>query len=357
MATKNQHYVPQAYLRAWETKVASKNEPNRQFDGVYYFQKSSLEKGNGLTTEKVLSTSHTYTIKSDIIQYLLGYEEIKKEYLSKINEIFTSRDILPKYDNEILQSNTKKGKYIQSLFEWEFVDKNGSLVKSTPIHNQINNVCCYCLEDKFSSYVESDWPKNLKSFLKHFPVSGEGEKEIQISDTNDIDKILVMMIVMMVRNPNFDFFGLLPLLVDNICSGLIDKSDIVPLKRALWLGQIYKCLYDDEKSLLRVMSKKAYRDLGIVLLRVKTPSEGSFITTDCPVVEHSQIIVNPSGKGIYFPLSSNHLIFIGRNSESSINNIIFRTVDNGDIRKINRILLNATSTSLVSKEKYLGHIL
>ena len=61
MATKNQHFVPWVYLKAWETKVETKKEPQKQFDGVYYFEKGDTV-GEGATRETILWEPHLYTI-------------------------------------------------------------------------------------------------------------------------------------------------------------------------------------------------------------------------------------------------------------------------------------------------------
>ena len=60
MATENQHFVPRVYLKAWETKVETKKEPQKQFDGVYYFEKGDTV-GEGATRETILWEPHLYT--------------------------------------------------------------------------------------------------------------------------------------------------------------------------------------------------------------------------------------------------------------------------------------------------------
>ena len=49
MATRFQHYVPQVYLRAWETTK-----------GVYYFSKNDLGVGERRNTYSILAKNHTY---------------------------------------------------------------------------------------------------------------------------------------------------------------------------------------------------------------------------------------------------------------------------------------------------------
>lgn len=61
MPTKNQHFVPRVYLKAWETKVETSKEPNKKFDGVYYYT-SGMDNGEGSTREAILWEPHLYTI-------------------------------------------------------------------------------------------------------------------------------------------------------------------------------------------------------------------------------------------------------------------------------------------------------
>ena len=62
MSTRFQHYVPQVYLRAWESKVVSIKEPKKEFMGVYYFEKDKLEIGDGRNVKSILGQYNTYTI-------------------------------------------------------------------------------------------------------------------------------------------------------------------------------------------------------------------------------------------------------------------------------------------------------
>ena len=64
MPTKNQHFVPRVYLKAWETQVENHQEPNKQFQGVYIF-KNGISIGEGRTVETILWKPHLYTIKFD----------------------------------------------------------------------------------------------------------------------------------------------------------------------------------------------------------------------------------------------------------------------------------------------------
>lgn len=42
MATRRQHYVPQVYMKAWETEVETITEPDKKFQGVYVFKQNGV---------------------------------------------------------------------------------------------------------------------------------------------------------------------------------------------------------------------------------------------------------------------------------------------------------------------------
>ena len=41
MSTKRQHYVPQVYMKAWETEVEKITEFDKKFQGVYVFKQGA----------------------------------------------------------------------------------------------------------------------------------------------------------------------------------------------------------------------------------------------------------------------------------------------------------------------------
>ena len=60
MSTRKQHFVPQVYMKAWETKVETSKNPKNKFDGVYVFKNSNI--GEGANRKSVLWKPHLYTI-------------------------------------------------------------------------------------------------------------------------------------------------------------------------------------------------------------------------------------------------------------------------------------------------------
>lgn len=62
---KDQHYVPKVYLKAWETNVVTKREPNRPFQGIFYYEKSNLRQGEG-------RNKNLYYVKNIHIQWIMS---------------------------------------------------------------------------------------------------------------------------------------------------------------------------------------------------------------------------------------------------------------------------------------------
>lgn len=69
------------------------------------------------------------------------------------------------------------------------------------------------------------------------------------------------------------------------------------------------------------------------------------------------VTTNRCLNGIYFPLTPQFLLFLGKRTEGTINDVVFRTVENNGVREINRVILNGAQKAIVSTNKHLGYIL
>lgn len=366
MATKNQHYVPQVYVKAWETTVYSISEPKKPFVGVYYFNKNNLELGDGRNKSTILANNHTYTIGYDYAFLIPKCPEIKKDFVVKIQSILRERKVVAKY-NTVTLTNTKAiVKYLPYLDDWNFIDIFGNPVKKKAIINSIKEIRSYCLENRFSSYMESNWEKVLNDFLSPFPtIDGTGEIEYCYPKTEFVSSMLNMVALMMCRNPSFDLMGIFKWLENDILKPTFShwqdeiqtSSAISELMRGLWLNEIYKGLFCVGKGFVSNFLSSTMASLGIVVFRSRNKNEGSFITSDNPVVYHSLAVETTNHNGIYFPLTPEFLLFLGKRSEGNIEDVVFRTVGKDDIKHINQKILNSSNKSIVSTAKYLGNIL
>lgn len=361
MATKFQHYVPRVYTKAWETSVYTKREPDRSFEGVYFFDKSDLSKGDGRNKGSILATNHTYTIDFNYSFIFSRCRDIRNEFAVKIKTILQERNVTAFYNGIPLTNRNAISNHLVDLEQWVFYNADKTQAPKKAIINSIKEVRSYCLEDKFGSYMETRWETVLNEFLKPFPkVDGRGQIEYCFPQTRAVINMLDMVALMMCRNPAFDLLGAFSWMKAEILVpvysqfGYAAEADVII--RGAWLTEIYRGLYS-QNGFVRSFLSAAISNLGIMVFRVANESEGSFITSDNPVALHKLAIESTNQNGIYFPLTPKYMLFLGKRSDNSINNVIFRTVCNEDIRCLNRIILNAAETSIVSTKQYLGYIL
>jgi hypothetical protein len=361
MATKNQHYVPRVYTKAWETTVYSIKEPQKPFSGVYYYDKSNLTMGDGRNKGTILTANHTYTIDFDYTFILPMCREIRVEFAERIKDILSKRNVKAYYNGKALTSRNSISTWLPFLEEWTFYNADNTLASKKAVINSIKEVRSYCLEDKFGTYVETRWESILQAFLSPFPKDdGRGQIEYSFPMSQAVVDMLDMVALMMCRNPAFDLLGLFSWLKTDIldpiflqCGNTVGADIIM---RGCWLTEIYKGLYG-KNGFVNSFLSSAVSGLGVMVLRVANEGEGSFITSDNPVVYHKLLVEASNHNGIYFPLTPQFLLFLGKRSDGSVNDVIFRTVCNGDIRRLNRIILNGAELGIVSKEQRLGYII
>lgn len=117
--------------------------------------------------------------------------------------------------------------------------------------------------------------------------------------------------------------------------------------RGLWLCEIYRSLFEKKDGFASQFLSQGLSMFGIMIFRVATIADGSFITSDNPVVfQKMSITTELCPNGIYFPLTPRFLLFLGKRSERAINNVIFRTVRSDDVKRINRVILNGAKKPL-----------
>lgn len=366
MPARNQHYVPRIYTKAWETQVSSLREPHRVFTGIYYYEKPYLETGNGRNRESVLSHNHTYTVDFDYIHILPYCPKICEEYADSILQLLSSRGVTAQYNGQLLTNRNNISQNLKYIDRWTYIYPNGDLASSRSTFNAIKSIRCYCLENRFCTYMESDFENTIQSFLNNFPSIGVGEIRKTFHDSNLINDILKLTVLMFCRNPSFDLLGLytwmqmhwLPEFFSQIEGIENPQEETTRTIRGLWLCEIYKALFDCNHGFSNRFLSSLQSNIQIVVFRVRTPFDGSFITSDAPVVfQNSAITTNQCPNGIYFPLTPKFLLFLCKRTSGTIRDVLFRTVGNDEIKRLNRVILNGAQKSIISVNKHLGLIL
>lgn len=367
VATRDQHYVPRVYTKAWETQVSSLREPRRFFTGVYYYEKPNLVTGDGRNKRSILTTDHTYTIDYNYTFILPQCPEIRKEFADNIKQLLHDRQVIAKYKGKNLTSRNAISANLVFLDEWEFIDYQGRVASKKSAVNAIKEIRSYRLENKFNTYMENHWEDVLNSFLAPFPlVNGKGQIDYTFPTLRPINDMLDMTAIMMCRNPSFDLLGLYSFVGDKLLKPLFGQwgnageaqKATDQMIRGLWLSEIYRGLFNEKDGFKKTFLSQGLSSLGLIIFRIASPADGSFITSDNPVVfQKMRITTDQCPNGIYFPLTPQFLLFLGKRSEGTINSVIFRTVGNDDIKKINRVILNGAKKAIVSTEKHLGYII
>lgn len=367
MAKRNQHYVPRVYTKAWETQVSSLKEPQKVFNGVYYYEKTNLVTGDGRNKGSILTTDHTYTIDFDYTFILSQCPEIRKEFADSIKRFLQERQIIARYKGKSITSRNSILTNLPFLDEWEFIDYQDRVVSKKASVNAIKEMRSYCLEDKFSACMESRWEDTLKAFLSPFPsFFGKEQIDFTFSTQKPIRDMLEMTARMMCRNPSFDLFGFYSFVENKLlnpvfsqwCNADEAKRETEQMMRGCWLSENYRGLFNHKNGFVSEFISQGLNNLGIIIFRIATETDGSFITSDNPVVLQKMCVTtNQCLNGIYFPLTPQFLLFLGKRTEGTINDVVIRTVENNGVREINRVILNGAQKAIVSTNKHLGYIL
>jgi hypothetical protein len=361
LASKNQHYVPRVYLKSWETSVRTKAEPHKRFSGVYTFDKSDLSVGEGRTRETILSTNHTYTIKFDNSFFFHKCPDIIEDFANSILSILNDRNEFAQYNGQTLLTDRDVVKNYSKIDEWDFFHStDGSPASRRSTSNSMQSIRCYVLEDGFSKFIESKWEKVFNSFIapaEQLSLNGRGSVDYLFNQNSVVEQIVEMFVIMALRNPEFDLMGIFPAISKLLLSVFDDQKYTNEMLRALWLSQIYKALFGEKNSYFYLAVKETIKRCGCILFKINNCEESTFITSDNPAFTFRSSVMATNKNGMYFPLSPRYLLFMGLNSTGAINNIIIRTINKEDIKKVNQIILNAATKSIISSQRYLGSIL
>ena len=162
MATRKQHYVPKVYIKAWETQVETRKEPQKQFVGVYQFNDGDTV-GDGCTRDVILWKPHLYTIS--FRQLFLAQEcpRVYNYFAEMVYESMIYNDPKPVYGKlgySIIKTKRSVHKHLYEIDNWDFYYEDGTTARKNGLLNRFNDIRCYLIEDSFSSIFESKWDSN-----------------------------------------------------------------------------------------------------------------------------------------------------------------------------------------------------
>lgn len=125
MPTKQQHFVPRVYMKAWETNVETIKNPHIKFSGVYIFEdQSSL--GDGANIKSVLWMPRLYTVRFHHKFICGSCPRIMDDFVSQIYSIMrenSSNPIYAKLGHSIIRTKKAFVNIFTKLMIGSFITK------------------------------------------------------------------------------------------------------------------------------------------------------------------------------------------------------------------------------------------
>lgn len=347
MPTINQHFVPRVYIRQWTPNAA-------KTDGVYCFPKNDARTVEWRNCESILSMNNTYTVDYDHSIIVKDCYKVLKDFSKKTHELLVERNVVAKYNKKELWNIRSIAGSFQKLDEWEFYNINqGTLASKKANVNSIKQLKSYVIDDAFNTIMENCWVKQLNAFIGPADALLTQNGEIEYSASQAATQnIIELFVYMAIRNPAFDLFGVFSFIRHLLNDTLTGDPDI--FIRALWLREVYRALFSVPNGSFHLIVSEIIHRCGILLMKIIDDKEGQFITSDNPAFFHHSTLTANNYNGLYFPLTPRHLIFIGLNTENTIENILIRSIRKHDITEINRIILSNSTKQIISNQSSLS---
>lgn len=370
MSTKEQHFVPRVYMKAWETTVETSKEPTKKFQGVYIFENSEI--GEGANRKTVLWKPHLYTINFRYYFICKSCPRVKSEFVNMIYKLLRTEFKQPVYGklaHSVIKTKKSINKHFFEVTDWDFFYDDGNIARKKAIKSQIDALNCYILESSFDDYFEKNWERIYKQFIysvrNGMPIGlGRSEKIIPVDIANDM---LASFFIMLCRNPKFDAMGIYKKIKDKILYPLFismcdSKEDDAPsqeeskaladeLMTGIWYSELYKMFFKKSGGFYHNVINVALDKCQIVLYEAYDGA-GLFITSDNPAFEHKSAVERQNLNGMIFPLTPKYLIFIGKGDEK-INVVDHRYANSDVVRLFNRIIVQNKTKSVIAATKYL----
>lgn len=363
MATRDQHFVPRVYLRRWS--------PNDS-EQVYHFSKQDLSVGEPRNVSSILFERHTYTITFRDY-FLLDYMPlVREDFATQIKKVLDNYFATAFYNGqELTGSMLVNPNSLANVEQWEFRKKDNPelMAAKRGIVANIKEIRSYVLENALDDHVEKKWNPLLDTFLELLENRNKARtaNEDICVDNVLIEKLVSMLLIFMCRNPDFDCQGIFPRVKGLLLSvfstdaedtaRLDDVHDMINEQmRGAWLSQLYKALFTNDIGFFSEYLKRIKAHCQVTVLHCP-PDAGSFITTDTPAFSFVCNVTKANYNAIYFPLTPEYLLLIGKGKNNSLSKLDYKTLTNKGLRRFNSIILSNAVQDVVSKQKYLGYLL
>lgn len=359
MATKNQHFVPRVYIKAWETTVENSKEPNKKFQGVYVFSKGNTS-GEGRTKESILWKPHLYTIKFSQLYMAEKCPGIFNYYVNAVYEAMINNKPAPVYGKlgySVIKTKSSVRKHLRDIDKWDFYYENGDIAKKKALLNRINDIRCYLLEDSFSELFETHWERIRDTFIAEVqngtPVAlGQSERYISEKVAREM---MESFFIMLCRSPNFDAMGIYTWIDGILRSVYGSAAEIDDMMNAVWFSELYRIFYKRTGGFYHNVISKAFENCQFILFESYSGSE-MFITSDSPAFQNNCMVLAKNENGYIFPLTPKYMLFIAKGSES-INIVDHRYADEKTVRHFNRTIFNNCYTTVLGVKKQLSEMI
>ena len=358
MVTKRQHYVPQVYMKAWETEVEKITRPDEKFKGVYEFKEND-GKWDGAKRDSILWMSHLYTIEFNFIFLTKSCLKVNNDFINQIYELMKNNPRKPVYGvikHSKVKSKESIRKHINDIDEWDFYFEDGNSASKKKILSQIYALRCFLLEDAFSYCFETRWESIYKRFIEevHKGTSDgivRSEKRIAVDTAIDMLDFAFMMLC---RSPQFNAMGIYSKIKENILYSFLGEKEITDeFMKKIWYSELYKMFFKKSGGFYHGLIEKTIEGCQMILFETST-NAGTFITSDNPAFQHFSVVERENKNGIIFPLTPKYLLFILNGKSNSIDVVEHQFANRNTVKQFNKIVQSHKESTLISSERTLN---
>lgn len=357
MPPKNQHFVPRVYLKNWESEQCMEGEPQK---GVFVFDKKTNAR-NKKATDSILSNNHTYTISFDYSFIAARCPAVRDDFGAAISKLLDEEGVSVWCDGTALNTPKQLSDNMHLIDSWQMKYSDSLLqAPEKKIRNMIQQLRSYVLEDKFSERMENLWQRCLDNLICYI---GEANEEVESGVKLVIPKEMSFMLIdltllMLIRNPIFDGFGVFPqvdrLVFDGVMKPSLTEAERNNLEKArkeqlrgLWLAEVYRALFQEEKGTYANVYSMINDRLNLIIFGIRDDVYDTFLTSDNPCFVYINNVSRENRNAIYFPLCPKLLLVFGRGA-CDIESIEYKMLDRPEILNMNRIIANNASKYVIS---------